>query len=356
MNGVLELLNYAPPYGGNFLASIRTLSDALRECGLQTVYVLPTRACGRDWVKELQSDGSPVYFLPEHPLSAAALLRRIFRRHRIRLVHSHFIDSRAYLPLRAANIFRRVPHIFHAHSLPKYTHGWKTTVRRHLLHADKILCVSDAVRTAYSELGFSPCVTVPNGIDFDRLSSAACLPKRTPCVLMFGYDFSVKGIDTALNALDCFDPTHRFTLRLCVANHRENAVAFLEKRFGTVPDWVEILEPRQDVGVYYRSADIFLSASRTEGMPYAVLEAAYCALPIVLSDIAPHRELSLPQAEFFPTENQKALFEALCRAQTVPHGCNTRYVLEHFTLSAWTQNVLAQFPILPARKEESHEQ
>lgn len=355
-NGVLQLLNFAAPYGGNFLSSIRTLSDALRSQGPQTVYVLPSRARERDWINDLQADGASVYFLPGNPLSAAVLLRRILRRHRIRLVHSHFIDSRAYVPLRLATLFSRVPHVFHAHSLPKYTHGWKTKVRRHLLHADKLLCVSDAVRDAYDELGFSPCITVPNGIDFERLHTSDCLPNRSPCVLMFGYDFSIKGIDTALHALDCFDPTHRFTLRICVANHMDSAVAFLQKKFGAVPDWVELLPPRQDVGAYYRSADIFLSASRTEGMPYAVLEAAYCGLPVVLSDIAPHRELSLPQSAFFPPENQKALFEALCRVQQIPHGTNTRYITEHFALSAWTQNVLAQFPIIPARKEDSHEQ
>lgn len=356
MNSVLQLLNYAPPYGGNFMASIRNLAEALRQKGMQTVFVLPPRARDRDWAHALQTDGYPVYFLPGGTFAAAKLLRRCIRRHGVRLVHSHFIDSCAYLPLRLATLFRHIPHIFHAHSLPKYTAGFKTNLRRRLLHADKILCVSDAVRKAYAALGFPNCVTVPNGIDFDRLHTAEPFPKPSPCILMFGYDFQIKGIDTALHALDFFDPTHRYTLRICVANHMDRAVEFLRQNFGGIPEWVQLLEPRSDVGTYFQSADIFLSASRTEGMPYAVLEAAYCGLPLVLSSIEPHKELRLPQAEFFVPDDQKALFQAVCRAQGVPRGINTRFVREKFALQTWTECVLAQFPSIPGRKEESHEQ
>jgi glycosyltransferase involved in cell wall biosynthesis len=43
---------------------------------------------------------------------------------------------------------------------------------------------------------------------------------------------------------------------------------------------------------YLINADVFISTSTIEGMPYSVLEAMACGCPIVLSDIAPHREIA----------------------------------------------------------------
>lgn len=43
---------------------------------------------------------------------------------------------------------------------------------------------------------------------------------------------------------------------------------------------------------YLKAADIFISASKTEGLPMAALEAMASGLPLILSDIEPHKELT----------------------------------------------------------------
>jgi len=52
--------------------------------------------------------------------------------------------------------------------------------------------------------------------------------------------------------------------------------------FGRVPN----------VADYLRACDFFISASQTEGLPSATLEAMACGLPCVLSDIEAHREIA----------------------------------------------------------------
>jgi glycosyltransferase involved in cell wall biosynthesis len=52
------------------------------------------------------------------------------------------------------------------------------------------------------------------------------------------------------------------------------------------------LMPRDDVYAALRQADLFVSASRGEGLPVAAMEAMACRCPVILSDIPPHRELA----------------------------------------------------------------
>lgn len=49
---------------------------------------------------------------------------------------------------------------------------------------------------------------------------------------------------------------------------------------------------REEVFRHLVASDVFLSTSHGEGLPVAVMEAMACAVPLVLSDIPPHREFN----------------------------------------------------------------
>jgi glycosyltransferase involved in cell wall biosynthesis len=62
-----------------------------------------------------------------------------------------------------------------------------------------------------------------------------------------------------------------------------------------ITGWVD----REEVYKILSNADLFISASRGEGLPISVLEAMACGCPVVLSDISPHREIA-SDADFIP--------------------------------------------------------
>lgn len=56
-------------------------------------------------------------------------------------------------------------------------------------------------------------------------------------------------------------------------------------------DNIHVLGRVNNVADYLKASDYFVSASKAEGLPNAVLEALACGLPVLLSDIGPHREI-----------------------------------------------------------------
>lgn len=57
-------------------------------------------------------------------------------------------------------------------------------------------------------------------------------------------------------------------------------------------DRLQVFSHANNIQDIYRMYDVFVSFSLSEGFPNAALEAACCGLPLLLSDIPPHREIS----------------------------------------------------------------
>lgn len=138
---------------------------------------------------------------------------------------------------------------------------------------------------------------VQNAADLDRVDRAVAGAVRdrnggTFEVLSVGRLESVKDPLTLLAALRGVDG-ERVRLKFVGAGSMQVQLAG-EARSAGLENRVELtgLIPRDDVFVQFASTDLFVSASRGEGLPVAVIEAMATGCPVVLSDIPPHRELA----------------------------------------------------------------
>jgi len=72
-------------------------------------------------------------------------------------------------------------------------------------------------------------------------------------------------------------------------------------------------QPRAVLRRLYEHADLFVLPSFHEGLAISALEAANCATPMLLSDIAANRDIGLPAGNYFPVGNERALADQLAR-------------------------------------------
>lgn len=112
------------------------------------------------------------------------------------------------------------------------------------------------------------------------------------------------------------------------------------------------LIPRNDVFAQLKEADYYISASTLEGLPVSVLEAMYCGLPCILSDIPQHREVARNKATILPYDVEKWVaeinkFAGLPLEKRLKMGRQIRtYVKVHFSLDAMHKKYDAIYELL----------
>ncbi len=213
------------------------------------------------------------------------------------------------------------------------------------------LAERNRVAGAYPHLR-TQVANIPNPLDtaewrrIDRLTARAQLGLDAQTFIAFNHgriSIDRKGLDLLLQAWDrCPDG------KLVVVGSGEDDEAFGElvgkSRAGSV-DWRRgYVTDRQLVRTWLSAADVYVAASRIEGMPVAPLEAMACGLPVVatdaqgLSDIFPDGELS--GGIVVPKDNPGELAAAISRVRNdhalrdrMAHAARKR-VEEHFSVQS----------------------
>lgn len=128
----------------------------------------------------------------------------------------------------------------------------------------------------------------------------------------------IYGAETVLRAFLDLVPTHP-RLRLLMPGDGRLKVRFMKRiQSSRFADRVHLPGKlsQEELPAYYRNADLYLSASHSDGSSVSLMEALACGLPALVSDIPANREWVRPDIEgwLFPTGDATALADKIVEA------------------------------------------
>lgn len=233
----------------------------------------------------------------------------------------------------------------------KYTYGnvlGSIMINRHLKYLGLIdfpVTCSTSINHKYLEKGLGIDLTISNGVDVDKFNVVEKLEKERlkkklkiamnkTVFISTGNLTKLKDPEIVANAFiksSIYDKSILIFLGDGVL--REQMEKKYEKHnniyfFGRVKNVLE----------YLQLSDVFVSASHSEGLPNALLEAMSCNLSLLISDIDSHKQVyQLDNVDYisFPIQNESKLIKAFEKSINLQNNNNLinnrRVILEEFS-------------------------
>ena len=357
------LCDYQSYYGGNFIPSLMALEKEALKSGYQCVYLLPRGAKDRYWAQYLAQTNHTVIFW-ESDVGRTAFIRRldqIVKQNQIGILHVHFgnvLNAEIYSMLNP-----NVQVMIHLHS--DFSAGEKTVKDKFIdfvvyrLMSKRIRYLS--VSKDFLKYNKEKTTWVPNALATERipcehktgleLRKELNIGENDVLCELFGWSPNIKGVDIAVQAVKLVNEQMKRKVSLAIICGREytpdKMKQYILEKIGIQPDapYLLYLQPIEDVFCYHEAADLVISASRSEGFPYSILEMLSIGKPCVVSDI-PGTNWAEEYPITFPFESEnvvgcaEAIAEAIMKTAECPSEDVKKSIGEQYSIERWAQTVM----------------
>lgn len=320
----LHVIDTGGPGGAETVFS--QLASRLNAPAHRTIAVVPREG----WLSgQLRNLGIEPHVLPTRGSMNFGYLRalvRLARAENVRIVHSHLLGSSVYAGMLGIALSLPVVGVFHGPTDFR-TPGRFAGAKRWLIGRGvrRIIAVSAGTREALAEFGVagSRIEIIPNGVDTASFAPARANDLRAELGLrdddlLIGSVGNIRApkaydvlLSTAALVLQQVPNAHFAVVgegseRDLRALHEQRSALGIESR-------VHFLGFRKTTAELYCNFDLFVSSSRSEGLPLSFLEAMACGLCIVATESGGAQEVIEPQLTGLraPIENPPALAAAI---------------------------------------------
>lgn len=345
---ILIITDYAAPYEGNFIESLKYLNKKMDESGNEVIYLFTPKAKDKNCVKGLIKENRRVLFGSDNVKQNMKIIKDIIKEEHISIIYTHFCSLKTQVQVKLIRLMnRKVKLICHFHNHYKLSGKFPRKELAYIAYkGDLNIGCSESVKNSipYSK---KKTVYVDNAINFARLDKYRDIKidelENKFVVLMFGFDYYRKGVDVAIKAIKELSKED-VVLAISLSKNKDIVEQNIINDFGKMPNFIRFLDPIDDIATYYHKADIFLTSSREEGLCYSVLEAAYCGTKIICSNIS-GVSTDIPGELLFENENYAELKELILKVYSGQNMNKSqeearKYVEEKYAMEKWGDGII----------------
>lgn len=365
---VLIASQFAAPYEGNFISSLKVLQRVMKErYNTECAYAFPRAMASQPWADDFMKANEVFLTGSQNVLISPYEADDIMRKFKPTLVYTHFegYDTAMLKAIRRSGVSAKL--VWHMHDTLSYQRNILKAAYQSVMFFKHyglpfLLMKRGGVKPCMSavcqhELRFvgkfrlglqAQQIVIPNGIVLSRIHSGCRQQHPVYTFLAFAGRNVQKRVDLLIKAAERL-VKEGFRLKIIMVDGSEQSVAdtiFLER-----PDWLTVIRPKEDVNSVFAMADCFVSTSVRETFSYAVAEASIFGLPVIQSDIEGTRwNAGNPSTFVFPSGNVDALADTMLKVMKMPEDelsklCaeTAAYNSREFSMEGWTDKMIKFF-------------